>query len=282
VPSISRAALRTVLPFAVATVYYAYHQAGGSCNGHGRLKTALQIERTEDPLDALTAFAWRSGSEGAPLEAAIAPALREAIVGGALPGGTRLSEAQVARRLRVSRTPVRRALDQLEHERLVVIIPHIGASVRAITPDDVKEIYEVRIALEVLAVKLLVERMGAVGRAELGEVLNALRSSADDAEAYAKALDALHLTIMRLARNRTLVQMYESLVGPIRRFRRLNLGAKERVQRSLRLNMRIGRAVLAGEPDAASMMEQHLHQASDEVIAILRSHGAVTKGSLPV
>lgn len=244
--------------------------------------TALHFERTEDPLDTLGSFAGRSGTDGALLEAAIAPALREGIVSGALPGGTRLSEAQVARRLRVSRTPVRRALNQLEHERLVVIVPHIGASVRAITPGDIEEIYEVRIALEVLAVKLLVERMGPVGRAELNEALNVLRSSADDAEGYAKALDAFHLTIMRLARNRTLVQMYESLVGPIRRFRRINLGVKERVQRSLRLNLRIGRAVLAGEPDAATMMEQHLQKASAEVIAILRSQGAVTKGSISV
>lgn len=276
----SRAALRTVLPFAVATVYYAYHWARSSATGREGT-TALHIERAEDPLDTLGAFARRSATDGALLEAAIAPALREGIVSGALPGGTRLSEAQVARRLRVSRTPVRRALNQLEHERLVVIVPHIGASVRTITPEDVEEIYEVRIALEVLAVKLVVERMGAVGRAELNEALNVLRSSADDAEEYAKALDALHLTIMRLARNRTLVQMYENLVGPIRRFRRINLGVKERVQRSLRLNLRIGRAILAGEADAATMMEEHLHKASAEVIAILRSHGAV-KGSISV
>lgn len=194
---------------------------------------------------------------------------------GALPGGMRLSEAQVARRLEVSRTPVRRALNQLEHERLVVIVPHFGASVRTITPEDVEEIYEVRIALEVLAVKLLTQHMSAVGRAELAEALGALRAAADDPESYARALDALHLQIMRLARNRTLVQIYENLVGPIRRFRRINLGAKERVQRSLRLNLRIGRAILAGEKNAAAMMEEHLHKASAGVIALLRSEFAI-------
>ena len=233
--------------------------------------TALQFQRAEDPLEALTALAGTAATNGALLESAIAPALREAIVSGILPGGTRLSEAQVARRLQVSRTPVRRALDQLEHERLVVIVPHFGASVRTITPEDVEEIYEVRIALEVLAVKVLMQRMNAVGRAELTEAMNALRAAADVAETYARALDALHLHVMRLAHNRTLEQIYESLVGPIRRFRRINLGEKERVQRSLRKNLRIVRAILAGEENAPSMMEQHLQQASTDVIDLLRN-----------
>ncbi len=178
------------------------------------------------------------------LEQTIAPAIREAIINGALPGGMRLSELQVARRLQVSRTPVRRALNQLAHEGLVMIAPHVGATVRAIRPEDVEEIYEVRIALEVLAVKLLNERLSAVGRAEFMEAMQSLRTAAADADAYAEALDAYHLLIMRLARNRTLVQMYQNLVGPIRRFRRINLGPSDRVQRSLRANLRVARAML--------------------------------------
>lgn len=261
--------------FAVGTVYSAYHPHRFLCNrSEGR--TALQIE-VGDPLDVLTTVTGRAGGDGGLLETAIAPAIREAIVAGLLPAGTRLSEAQVARRLRVSRTPVRRALNQLEHERLVVIVPHIGASVRTITPEDVEEIYEVRIALEVLAVKLLIDRMTAVGRAELGEALRMLRAAAKDADSYAEALDALHLLIMRLSRNRTLVQIYESLVGPIRRFRRMNLGRAERVERSLRANQRIVRAMLAGELTAAALMEEHLQRSSADVIALLRSQfGLVT------
>lgn len=241
--------------------------------------TALHIEQADDPLEALSAAAGRADSDGEVLEAAIALHLREVIVSGALPAGTRLSEAQVARRLHVSRTPVRRALNQLQHERLVVIVPHFGASVRTITPEDVEEIYEVRIALEVLAVKLLMARMGAVGRAELNEALADLRAASDDAEAYAKALDSLHLLVMRLARNRTLVQMYENLVGPIRRFRRINLGDSERIARSSRANLRIGRAILGGDENAAAMMEEHLTKASADVIALLRSHHVLTKGN---
>ena len=237
--------------------------------------------QTVDPLDVLTALTGRAAADMAVLEEAIAPAIREAIILGALPAGMRLSEAQVARRLQVSRTPVRRALNQLAHEGLVVMAPHVGASVRSILPEDVEEIYEVRIALEVLAVKLMIQRLTAVGRAEFMESMNALRAAADDAEAYADALDAHHLLIMRLGRNRTLVQMYQNLVGPIRRFRRINLGRPERVQRSLRENLRIARAMLAGDSGAASLMEEHLKQASSDVIALLRAQYVLKKGSNP-
>lgn len=205
------------------------------------------------------------------MDGAIAVALREAIIADMLRPGTRLSEAQVARRLSVSRTPVRQALVQLEHERLVVMVPHIGASVRAITPQDVKEIYEVRIALEVLAVKLLIRRLTAVGKAQLGEALGALRASAGSLDAYAGALDTFHLAIMRLSGNGTLAQIYESLVGPIRRFRRINLRRRDRVERSLRANARLGRAILELDEAAGEMMGEHLQRACDDIIAILHS-----------
>jgi DNA-binding GntR family transcriptional regulator len=224
-----------------------------------------------DPLEVLRGNELEPSPDGHRLDVAIAPILREAIVSGALPSGTRLSEAQLAQRLGVSRTPVRQALNQLAHERLVVMVPRVGASVRTVTPEDVAEIYEVRIALEVLATKLMIQRMTGVGKAEMAEALNALRSAAEDPERYAKALDGFHSMLMRLAGNRTLVQIYESLVGPIRRFRRINLGSEDRVQRSLRANLRIGRSILAGDSLAATLMERHLQDACKAVIAVLRS-----------
>src|SRR5579863_786015 len=275
-PSMSWPERTTVLRFSVATVYNAYHRTDRRAT-----TTAIPLSQADDPLDVLTTLAGRLGDDTAVLEETIAPAIREAIIIGALPGGMRLSELQVARRLDVSRTPVRRALNQLAHEGLVVIAPHVGASVRAIRPEDVEEIYEVRIALEVLAVKLLIARLNPVGRAELMEAMESLRGAATDADAYAEALDAFHLLIMRLARNRTLVQMYQNLVGPIRRFRRINLGASDRVQRSLRANLRVARAMLASDSAAATLMEEHLKQAAADVIALLRAQFVLQKGAEP-
>ncbi|CAG9185808.1 GntR family transcriptional regulator [Cupriavidus pampae] len=81
------------------------------------------------------------------------PALREAIVEGVLPPGSRLSEVQIAKQLNVSRTPMREAVIQLEREVLATILPRVGAHVRTVTRRDVEEIYTVRAALECLAVQ---------------------------------------------------------------------------------------------------------------------------------
>jgi DNA-binding GntR family transcriptional regulator len=222
------------------------------------------------PLDVLKTLRNERALESK-IDLAIAPLIREAIVSGALPPGTRLSEGQLARRLGVSRTPVRQALVQLEHERLVVIVPHMGASVRPITADDVREIYEVRIAIEVLATKLAIARMTLVGKAQLNEAVDRLRRSTGSQDAFAAALDGLHLLIMHLSGNRTLQQIYEGLVGPIRRFRRIDLRVREHIGRSLRGNVRVVRAILAGQDAASELMERHLRRACADILEILSS-----------
>ena len=79
--------------------------------------------------------------------------LREAILNGTLPGGTRLIQADLAAQLDVSNTPVREALRDLAGEGLVVFDPHRGSRVRSLDLDEVRELYEMRIALEPLMVR---------------------------------------------------------------------------------------------------------------------------------
>jgi|SRR5690242_15468561 len=79
--------------------------------------------------------------------------LRDAILNGKLPGGTRLIQAELAAQLNVSNTPVREALRDLAGEGLVVFDPHRGSRVRSLDLDEVRELYEMRIALEPLMVR---------------------------------------------------------------------------------------------------------------------------------
>ncbi|MQA81714.1 MAG: FCD domain-containing protein [Streptosporangiales bacterium] len=66
--------------------------------------------------------------------------------------GERLGEAELAEFTEASRTPVREALRRLEVEGLVEVLPHRGARVSAWTPDDLEEIYDLRMLLEAFAV----------------------------------------------------------------------------------------------------------------------------------
>src|SRR5512134_2475327 len=84
------------------------------------------------------------------LPAAIADRLRELIIQGDLAPGARLNERQLCERMDVSRTPLREALRLLAHEGLVAMIPNRGAFVAHMSPEAVRQSFEIMGALEAL------------------------------------------------------------------------------------------------------------------------------------
>lgn len=85
--------------------------------------------------------------------------LRRAILSGALPGGARLIQADIASQLSVSTTPVREALRDLATEGLVVFRAHIGAVVRELDFEELVELYDIRKAMEPLAIQRAAARI---------------------------------------------------------------------------------------------------------------------------
>ncbi|MBP3692257.1 MAG: GntR family transcriptional regulator [Clostridia bacterium] len=92
-----------------------------------------------------------SRAEGYNLTTKVFNDVRQSIVSGEYPLGMALTEAYIAKKLNVSRTPVREAFRQLEAERLIEITPNKGAVVQGVTDGDVKDIYEIRSLIEGLA-----------------------------------------------------------------------------------------------------------------------------------
>ena len=87
--------------------------------------------------------------------------LKDRIVTGALPPGTLLSERQLARSLKMSKTPVHAALERLEGDGLVTVAAQQGIIVRSLAPQDVADHYEIREALESFVVGRLAGRLTA-------------------------------------------------------------------------------------------------------------------------
>lgn len=94
-----------------------------------------------------------------PLRDVVFNTLRQAILRGDMEPGERLMEITLANKLGVSRTPIREAIRKLELEGLVNMIPRKGAVVASISEKDMRDVLEVRITLEELAVKLAIMNM---------------------------------------------------------------------------------------------------------------------------
>jgi len=115
--------------------------------------------------------------------------LREMILSGDLPGGTRIAELAIVERLGVSRTPIRAALMRLEQEGLLEALPNGGYAVRTFSERDVADAIELRGTVEGLAARLAAERgvahvVLAEARACLEEVDRLLEQPALDDDAF--------------------------------------------------------------------------------------------------
>mgnify|MGYP003299253459 FL=1 len=116
-------------------------------------------------------------NEYLPLRDVVFQTLRQAILRGELKPGERLMEIQLANKLGVSRTPIREAIRKLELEGLVLMIPRRGAEVAEITEKSLRDVLEVRGALEELAVDLACERITEEDISKLKEAAKEFEST---------------------------------------------------------------------------------------------------------
>jgi len=152
------------------------------------------------------------------LEVKVLETLRTAIQNNELKPGQRLVEEEIARKMGVSRVPVRQAIHILERDGLVVTEPHRGATVVDLSNQDIEEIYGLRTALEMYAIGL------ATCRAQENDI-EALQAIVDEMRKQASAdpypdqnhLDLkFHETICELSGNHKLVEAWQRLSTQVR------------------------------------------------------------------
>ena len=147
--------------------------------------------------------------------------LRQAILRGELKPGERLMEIQLANKLGVSRTPIREAIRKLELEGLVLMIPRKGAEVAEITEKSLKDVLEIRRALEDLAVRLACEKITKEELKELkkaGDEFKKVLKSQDITE-VAEADVRFHDVIYMATDNPKLIQLLNNFREQMYRFR---------------------------------------------------------------
>jgi GntR family transcriptional regulator, vanillate catabolism transcriptional regulator len=152
--------------------------------------------------------------EGLPQALRAKLSLRELILEGGLKGGERLSEVPLAGRLGVSRTPLRLALAQLEHEGLLEAVPGGGFTVSTFTRQQIVDAIDLRGVLEGMAARLAAERLedpseleaisGCV--AQLDALVRPDRPAIEAFERYVKLNARFHLLLVQLAKSRAVEQ----------------------------------------------------------------------------
>jgi DNA-binding GntR family transcriptional regulator len=210
---------------------------------------------------------WAKGGPGrvaAPLRDQVLTLVRNAILNFDLKPGQRLVERELIEQLGVSRTTVREVIGQLAAEGLVTVIPQRGAVVTVLSVDEAKDIYEMRAALEAIAVRRFVERSTAEHREQLEEALSLVEKAASQSgSAELAAKDRFYEVLLAGAASPALTQILSSLQGRVRVLRATSLSVPGRSHEAAAEIQVVVKAILAGDADrAAEACQQHVRNAA--------------------
>ncbi len=136
--------------------------------------------------------------------------IRVAILNGQLKGGTRLVQSDLASQLKVSTTPVREALRDLASEGMIRIDPHRGGVVCELDANDLNEVYEIRLQLEPLVLKLAIEGMTEEALDHAAELHDAMNAAPDSA-AWVELNRNFHMSLYQMANRPRLLSLVRSL-----------------------------------------------------------------------
>lgn len=213
---------------------------------------------------------------GSPLVERAYQEIKQRILGNVFKPNQQILEQGLAQRLGMSRTPVREAVIRLEKEGLVEVMPRRGMRILPVSPDDMREIYDVLACLEARAAQRLAERHPSAAEiAPLTEALDAMIAGldADDLNAWAAADDRFHRLLLELCGNKRLAAMALTVFDQAHRARMITLHMRPAPHRSNDDHRAVLDAILAGDGRRAHDLHlQHRHSAMLLLTEILKRH----------
>lgn len=206
--------------------------------------------------------------ERLPLLDAILSRLRDMIIEGQLPPGTRLNEGQIGQQLGVSRTPLREAIKYLASEGLVELVPARGAVVKQFGAREVRDMLEV--------IRILEQQAGIIACAQATDAgIAGVRTLHDrmldcyarrDRMAYYKLNQAIHTAIVALADNGALSEVHARLQTRLKRVRFIGHEGAEKWASAVAEHERMIAALEARDSDGLSdILGRHLTLAWERV-----------------
>lgn len=205
------------------------------------------------------------------LEESVYYTLEEEILSGKLREGDTLAEISLSKRLGVSRTPLRAAIHRLAEEGLVTVTPNKGATVRGVSPDDLMDIYKIRMRLEGLASAEAAQKITEEDLASLSESVELSRFyiSRNDSEKLKELDTEFHNIIYRASGNRLLSKILSELHRNIRAYRKLSLSVPSRIDKSVDEHGQILDAIARHDADEADRLtKEHISAALDNLLLV--------------
>ena len=194
--------------------------------------------------------------------------LKNAIVTNALPPGAPVREMELAEELKMSRTPIREAMRELETEGVLISYPSRGTFVLSLSPSDVEEIYELRTLHEVWALEKSIFR---ITDEELDLVHKTFTEAFEhsDWETCHKADRLLHRLIVEKSGSKRLIAFLNTLNTQAERIRRVSAKDFARLAVSYREHMEIINLIRKRDlPACRESLRSHLRSVADSAIEL--------------
>jgi DNA-binding GntR family transcriptional regulator len=202
--------------------------------------------------------------------------IRNLIHMGDLQSGTKVSTEDLSKRLGLSSTPIREALNRLQAEGLVEIVPRVGVYVREVPIQEVLDVYAVKEALEPIMVRLALRRATLSQREDFLASANQLSILAEEGaiEEYVNLLEDRRNQLLEIGESKILQEVFRAIDGRVRLYRHRNLVLEGRMKQSALEHRLIAEAINAGDEDgAAALALKHIQTATMSLRRLLREDG---------
>ena len=211
-------------------------------------------------------------------------AIKDDIISCALQPGEEVSEGLLVARYRLGKAPIRSALMRLRQEGLIVSRGRQGNAVSPVTLRDVQEIFQLRLVLEVTAVRLAAGKVEATRLRALNDAAHATHSTGDRAgeSAYLRANRAFHRYVAECTGNQRLVALVVGLMEQHERIVHLGLALQRREHEFHHFHDDLVAALIEGDADrAAQLTEAALRGSQRKVMeALTESTAQVSLGPM--
>lgn len=198
--------------------------------------------------------------------------LRDLIVSGEVKGGELLTEKKIGEKLNMSRTPVKRALTRLEQEGYVKSVDGVGNIVRELSVKDLADIYELRIALEKIAIKSSINNISDLEICSLEKDLKDILEKKQNLESISSEYltrkdEEIHMLILANSTNDYIKGLYSNIKSQIDRYQQEAYTLTDTTVESTEYHLEILDAIKRKNlEETVKILEDHLKWSYDVLV----------------